>query len=126
MKFSSRQAIVCTVLGYVISCYIFAPCYWRVTTGTWPNNWWDVAFIVLLAPVSTPGFALVSPFIFPFGEAGLNLHSVVAALVLTSIWSAIMLATIALLQWLMHRKSRETALISLCANVDPNRELIDT
>jgi hypothetical protein len=105
----SRHTIVSIALGYIISCYIFAPCYWRVATGTWPNNWWDFRFVVLLAPVSAPGFAILGPFVFPFFEAGLNLHSAVEATVLTSIWIAIMLAAIALVHRVLRRKSGKTA-----------------
>jgi hypothetical protein len=78
--------------GYIISCYLFAPTVFRLGSGSWPRSMWDVKYVVLLAPLSAPGFAMAGPFI----RGGVSLSSLAGALVLTGVWLAIMALVIAL------------------------------
>ena len=59
---------------------------------------WDVTYVVLLAPLSAPGFAMVGPFVF----RGVSLSSLAEASILTGVWLAIMVLMIAL----VHRLTR--------------------
>jgi hypothetical protein len=95
MTIPARRSIF---FGYIISCCVFAPTIFRLGSGSWPTSLWDVTYVVLLAPLAAPGFAMAGPFLF----GGVSLSSLAGASILTCVWLAIMVLVIAL----VHRFTR--------------------
>jgi hypothetical protein len=119
MKIPSLRSIA---IGYMISCYVFAPCVFRAGSGEWPTSIWDFTYVVLLAPLSAPGFALWGPFMF----GSVNWSSLAAATILTGVWLAIMLLAIALVHWLTHWKPHKPLPHDEATNIDPSHDIADT